>query len=61
MPRERLEAWTCTCRPVYYELLAGAGVMWIRRIEGDQVRETHRTATAIVREWWADLLAGQAS
>ncbi|GAA3225038.1 hypothetical protein GCM10020216_039140 [Nonomuraea helvata] len=61
VPRERLVEWTCSCLPVRYELISGAGAMWIRRIEGDQVRETHRTVAAIVREMWADLLDGRAA
>ncbi|WP_214327894.1 hypothetical protein [Nonomuraea sediminis] len=61
VPREHVIEWTCSCRTIRYELIAGAGAMWIRRFEGDQVLETHRTAAALIRELWADLLDGDAA
>lgn len=58
--RVRVMAWTCDCRPSFYELCHAAGVAYIRRTALREVHETYRWSFREAESVWKALLDGQA-
>ncbi|MFD9944537.1 hypothetical protein ACFWYW_48525 [Nonomuraea sp. NPDC059023] len=60
--RCRVIAWTCDCRPVYFELCAAGGQTFIRRTSRTAKRviiaETHRGPSAETQKIWSALTLG---
>ncbi|MFF4775367.1 hypothetical protein ACFY05_21160 [Microtetraspora fusca] len=61
--RERVLAWTCDCRAVYFELIQSGGVAFIRKTiqneRGHVIFETHRWPIRHAWRTWTAVLTGQ--